>query len=213
MRRAISALTWFIAATWLAACAAAAPLPAANPEPRAQSVRVASNGWHTAIVVGRAEAAATGLLPEAEDFPNAAFLEFGWGDRSYYPASEPTIGMALAAALTPTPAIMHLAGLARPPDGTGAESEVVQVAVSQDEFLSLVAAIAGDFMRPEGGRAAPVSRGLYPDSNFYNARGTFHLFNTCNTWTARMLRAGGVNISPSGVITADDLMTRLRAAL
>jgi uncharacterized protein (TIGR02117 family) len=213
MRRAISALTWLIAATWLAACAAAAPLPAAKPEARAQSVRVVSNGWHTAIVIGRAEAVATGLLPEAGDFPTAAFLEFGWGDRTYYPASEPTLGMALAAALTPTPAIMHMAGLARPPDGSDAESEVEQVAVSQEEFLSLIAAIAGDFVRPEGGRAAPVSRGLYPDSNFYDARGTFYLFNTCNTWTARMLRAGGVNISPAGVVTASELMTRLRAAL
>ena len=35
----------------------------------------------------------------------------------------------------------------------------------------------------------------------------------CNTWTARMLRAGGVNLLPSGVITADELMARLRAAV
>ena len=67
--------------------------------------------------------------------------------------------------------------------------------------------------RPRGGRAEPISRGLYLDSNFYKARGTFHLFNTCNTWTARMLRAGGVNLSPSGVITADELVARLRAAV
>jgi hypothetical protein len=40
-----------------------------------------------------------------------------------------------------------------------------------------------------------------------------YLFNTCNTWTARMLRAGGVNLSPSGVVTADDLVARLRAAV
>ncbi len=53
----------------------------------------------------------------------------------------------------------------------------------------------------------------YPDSNFYDARGRFHLFNTCNTWTARTLRAGGVNLSPSGVITADELVVRLRAAI
>ena len=58
-----------------------------------------------------------------------------------------------------------------------------------------------------------ISRGLYPDSRFYNALGEFHLFNTCNTWTARMLRAGGVALSPSGIVTADGLMARLRTAL
>ncbi len=190
-----------------------APLPPTDHGPRTHAVRVVSNGWHTAIVIGRAELVATGLLPEADDFPDAVFLEFGWGDRVYYPAREKTLGMALDAALTGTPAVMHLAGLARPPELTYADVEVLSFALSQEEFRHLVGAIAGDFERPEGERATPVSRGLYPHSKFYNARGTFHLFNTCNTWTARMLRAGGVNLSPSGVITADDLVARLRAAV
>ena len=61
--------------------------------------------------------AATGLLPEAADFPDAAFLEFGWGDRTYYPAKKKTLGMTLAAALVPTPAVMHMAGHATAPAG------------------------------------------------------------------------------------------------
>ncbi len=213
MRRATVASTWLVCAIWLAACATVAPLPPADHGPRTHAVRVVSNGWHTAIVIGRAELVATGLLPEADDFPDAVFLEFGWGDRVYYPAREKTLGMALDAALTGTPAVMHLAGLARPPEQTYADAEVMPVALSQVKFRRLVRAIAGDFERPEGERAAPVSRGLYSHSKFYNARGTFHLFNTCNTWTARMLRAGGVNLSPSGVITADDLVARLHAAV
>ncbi len=190
-----------------------APLPPTDHGPRTHAVRVVSNGWHTAIVVGRAELVATGLLPEADDFPDAVFLEFGWGDRVYYPAKEKTLGMALAAALTATPAVMHLAGLARPPEQTYADAEVVPVALSQEEFRHLVSAIAGQFERPEGGRAAAVSRGLYPHSNFYHALGTFSLFNTCNTWAARRLRAGGVNVSPSGIVTADELVTRLRPVI
>lgn len=175
-------------------------------------MRIVSNGWHTAIVVERAHLAATGLLPEADDFPDAAFLEFGWGDHVYYQAKNKTLGMTLDAALTATPAVMHMAGLVRPPELTYANVEVVHIVLSQNGFLGLARAIADDFDRPEGGRAERVSRGLYLDSNFYNARGAFHLFNTCNTWTARMLRASGVNLSPSGVITADELVARLRAA-
>ena len=62
----------------------------------------------------------------------------------------------------------------------------------------------------EGGRGETVARGLYQDSWFYPAHGRFHLLNTCNTWTARMLTAAGVGVSPSGVNTAEDLMRRLR---
>ncbi len=213
MRIGFRVLVWFVIAMGLAACAPAAPLPPADSGPRIHTVLVVSNGWHAAIVMARAEAAATGLLPEAADFPQAAFLEFGWGDRDFYPAAEPSLGVTLGAALTATPAVMHLAGLARAPAPSLAEPEVVPVALSQDGLRRLIGAIAGTFERPAGGRAQAVSRGLYPDSFFYNARGTFYLFNTCNTWIARMLRAGGVNISPSGIVTADELMARLRAAL
>ena len=213
MRRPIAALAWLVCAGWLAACDVAPPLAPADNGLRVHAVRVVSNGWHTAIVVPRPELVATGLLPEADDFPDAAFLEFGWGDRVYYPAKKKTLGMALRAALTATPAVMHIAGLARAPELTYADSEVVPMALTEGEFQHLVRAIAGDFKRPEGGRAEPISRGLYRDSNFYDARGRFHLFNTCNTWTARMLRAGGVNLSSSGVFTADELVTRLRAAV
>jgi uncharacterized protein (TIGR02117 family) len=213
MRRPIAGLAWLVCAAWLAACTAAPPLPPADSGPRIHTLRVVSNGWHTAIVVPRSEFVATGLLPESAHYPGAAFLEFGWGDRVYYPAQEKTLGMTLGAALTATPAVLHMAGLARAPGPRDADSEVVRVALTEGGFRHLVRAIADEFKRPEGGRAEPTSPGLYPDSHFYDARGTFHLLNTCNTWTARMLRAGGVKLSPSGVITADELMARLRVAI
>ena len=210
MRPPPAAYVWLACAITLGACAAATPSPAADPGSRTHTVRAISNGWHTAIVVDRAELVATGLLPEADDFPDAVFLEFGWGDRVYYPAQEKTLGMALDAALTGTPAVMHMAGLARPPEATYRDIEVVPVALTEDGFRRLIGAIAGDFERPDGPRVAPVSRGLYRDSYFYNAHGSFHLFNTCNTWTARMFRAGGVDVSPSGVVTAEETIARLR---
>jgi hypothetical protein len=49
-------------------------------------------------------------------------------------------------------------------------------------------------------------RGAY----FYPAHGGFHLFNTCNTWAARALSEAGLDISAGGVMTADDLMSRVR---
>ena len=107
----------------------------------------------------------------------------------------------------------HMAGRAALPSRAAPNVEAVALDLSQAAFEALVRAIAADFDRPAGGRATPIARGLYRDSHFYPAHGEFHLFNTCNTWTARMLRAGGVKLSPSGVVTADDLMKRIRAAI
>ena len=179
--------------------------------PRTRLIYVTSNGWHTAIVVPAPALATTGAIPEVEDFSGAAFLEFGWGDRTYYPAEEKTLGMTLSAALVPTPAVMHVAGHQAPPeDDTG--YELISVELTEEGFRRLGKMLAAEFERPIGGRAEPISRGLYPHSYFYRAHGDFHLFNTCNTWTARMLHASGVALSPAGIVTADKLMTRLRAA-
>lgn len=213
MRGPIAGLAGLVCAAWLADCTAVLPLPPADSGPSINNVRVVSNSWHTAIVVPRSELAASGLLPEAAQFASAAFLEFGWGDRVYYPAQEKTLDMTLGAVLIKTPVVMHIAGRARVLGRTDADSEVVCVALTEGGCRHLVRAIASEFKRPERDRAEPISPGLYPDSHFYDARGTFHLLDTCNTRTARMLRAGGVKLSPSGVITADDLMARLRAAI
>lgn len=197
---------------WLVACGPASLSPPVSTDPRSHAVGVISNGWHTAIIVPRADRDLTELVPEATHFPEARLLEFGWGDRDYYPAQKATLRLTLRAALMPTPAVMHVVGRGRtpePPPGF----EVVQVSLTEEGFKQMLRAIADTFERREGRLAEPVAPGLYRESHFYAARGKFHLFNTCNTWTARMLRAGGVPVSPVGVVTADDMMGRLRAAI
>lgn len=198
---------------WFVACETVSSPSTEDTSPRIGLIYVISNGWHTAIVVPAPALVATAALPELADFFDAAYLEFGWGDRTYYPAKKKTLGMTLAAALVPTPAVMHMAAHQAPPEDDGAGYEVISVELTETGFQRLIKALAAEFERPSGDRAEPISRGLYPDSYFYHARGEFHLFNTCNTWTARMLRTGGVALSPSLIVTADGLMASLRAAL
>ncbi len=202
-------LVGLMSAGWLIACAPSAlPLPQGEGEP-VHIIYVTSNGWHTGIVLSR-DMLPPGPIPETADFPEAAYLEFGWGDREYYPSPQPSMSMALSAALTPTPAVMHLAGLPRPPQEHYREAEVLAMRLSAAALARLITEIDLSFDRPQGGRGEALARGLYRDSWFYPAHGRFHLFNTCNNWTARMLSAAGVGVSLSGVLTAEDLMGRLR---
>ncbi|MGH6893196.1 MAG: DUF2459 domain-containing protein [Dongiaceae bacterium] len=211
MQKRLMRLLGLAYAAWLATCTVVAgPSPPPDGNEAARTVYVVGNGWHTGIVLAR-EDLLPGRLPEAADFPKATFLEFGWGDRDYYPAPRPTFAMALEAALTPTPAVMHLAGFHQPPQHSYPEAEVLSVALTTAELDRMIAGIDADFERPLGGRATAIGPGLYPDSRFYRARGRFHLFNTCNTWTAHKLATAGLALSSNGVITAGDLMRRLRA--
>lgn len=193
---------------WLFACAPA-PTPPVYYGEDVVTVYVVRHGWHTGIVVAHDDLP-PGRLPEADDFPQARFYEFGWGDREYYPALDPTPIMALAAAFASTAAAMRLRALDQPPAGGDPEVDVVGISLTRPEIDHLTAKIAADFDRPEGGRAAVIARHASSASNFYPAHGQFHLFNNCNTWVATKLAATGLPVSPSGVVTAGDLMARLQ---
>jgi uncharacterized protein (TIGR02117 family) len=173
------------------------------------TIYVTSNGWHSVIVVARASLP-TGAIPEAADFPDAIYLSLGWGDAEYYPARRPTFGMMLGAALQPTPAVIHMAGLRAHPREAFPSDEVVEIKIPTHAFRNLVAYLDGTFARDGPQRAHSVAPGLYRFSLFYPAKGAFHLFNTCNTWTARGLAAAGWPIRVSGTVSAEDLMAQLR---
>lgn len=186
-------------------------LIAALGDAAAATVHVVSNGWHTGLIVARADIP-DDRIPELADLGDVAYVEFGWGDRDYYPNPRPTWDMALAAALTPSPSVIHVAGLTLPPERARPGSELIALTVSADGLDALIDGLDATFDRPADGPVQSVARGLYADSRFYPAVGSFHLFNTCNTWIARLLAGAGVDIAPEGVITAEDLMSRLRDA-
>lgn len=208
--RRLTRLLGMATAAWLAVSAPVASSSLTDGGEAARTVYVVSNGWHTSIALAR-EDLPPGRVPEAADFPEAPFLEFSWGDREYYPTPQPSFAMALDAAMLPSPAVMHLVGLHGPPQQSFLKAEVLAVALSAAQLDRITAAIAADFDRPASGRAAVIAPGLYANSRFYPAHGRFHLFNTCNSWTARMLALAGLPLSGSPVIRAGDLMSRLRA--
>jgi len=173
------------------------------------AIYVTSNGWHSAIVVPRA-ALPPGVIPEAADFPEAPYLSLGWGDAAYFPEREPTAGMTIRAALQPTPAVLHMAGLPFHPRDVFPADEVVELKTSAQGFEALIAYLDATFDRDGRERAQAREPGLYRFSLFYSAKGEFHLFNTCNTWTARGLKVGGWPIRASGTVTAEELMAQVR---
>jgi len=201
-----------VLAVLLTACAAPLPAPPpSQPDLGAKAVIfVSSNGWHSSIIVAKADLPPD-RLAETADFPEARFLEFGWGDAVYYPAKQVTLGMTLRAALVPTPAVVHVVGLQAEPAPSSPGAEVVSLPIDGKNLGRLVDFIDASFERSGAARAAATGPGLTATSRFYPAKGRFHLFNTCNTWTARALAAAGFDVSASGTFRAEALMQQVRA--
>jgi len=193
----------------LSACTGVEPAPATDPRRADRIVYVVGHGWHTGLVLARTDIP-PGLWPEQADFPTAEYLEVGWGDRDFYMAPENTVWLALKAALWPGASVLHVAGfrgsvLARFP-----ASEVVELRLTGPELERLVRYVHDSHERGAGARTPPLGPGLYGDSRFYPSHERFHLFNTCNVWTARALAAAGLPVRSSLTLTASALLGQAR---
>lgn len=211
LKPAVVGLWLSASALWLGACAAPPEglFPPGEGEP-VIPIYLVSHGWHAGIVIERA-AIPPGLLPEQADFPGARYLEIGWGDRDYYRHSDPHFGHLLKAGLWPTASVLHLVGFSDPVRMYFPYSEIIYLELSRDGFARMCRHLDARFAR-ENGSAPALQPGLYGESRFYPSRDTYHLFNTCNVWSARVLRVAGCPITPAFNITVDSLLDNVEAA-
>ena len=171
-------------------------------------VYVVNHGWHTGFVVHASEIQKE--IPELKQrFGNASYIEFGWGDKEFYQANEITPDITLKAIFLPTESVLHAVAVSSEADKYFKHSEVHKFCLEDLELKSLVDFISNSFYRDESGSILKLNHGIYGDSQFYKAKGNFHIFNTCNKWTAKGLESTGMKISTTFKLTAGSIMTFL----
>lgn len=171
-------------------------------------VYVVDSGWHTDIALPVGEMAAPLARLELA-YPAARYLDFGFGERRYFMASDPTVGDALGA-LFPSRSVVLMTALAVPPPVAFGNSRVVAVHVSNAGAAAIQAAIWGDLAKSAAGEPIALGSGPFAGSEFFAARGTYDVFSTCNTWTVAMLRAGGLPVSATGIVFSNQVMDQAR---
>jgi uncharacterized protein (TIGR02117 family) len=167
-----------ILAALLGACAHAPPETACEPT---RTLYVVSHGWHSGIVVERADLA--GRLPSL-GVGKEAYVEVGWGEERFYQARETTLGMALSAVLRPNPSVLQVVPFTGSPRAYFSNSEVRELRTDEAGYAAALDRIAASF-KPGAER---LGRSLYGEGWFYRAEGSFHLFNNCNTWVSAVLQ-------------------------
>ena len=180
---------------------------------------VCGHGWHTGIVVPRAAAATSGAWPAGvaeQDFAACGWLELGWGDRKFYMAKHPGVALAVGAALVPGQSVLHVVGLRGSPARAYRQGALVRVPCTDAELGALNRTLGATFARDAAGQAPSLGPGLYGfKSGFYAARGRYWIGNTCNSWTLRMVRAGGLptRVGPRGTLQAGAVLAQTRRLL
>lgn len=189
------------------------PLPAPNVAPPAPSdcveLHLYSNGYHSDI------GAPASLFPEDHAlrrlYPDAESFLIGWGDRRFYYSDGTDLWLGLDALIPPSPSVFHIAYNAGPSSAYLGPNDDTAVAISREGAARFVAFVDRYLVLDETGAAVRTSDGkVIGRSAFLRSRGSFHLFNVCNQWMARALRAAGVDINARAAWLAGPLIRQVR---
>ena len=172
-------------------------------------IHVVSHGYHAGLAISRALVAEVArgqgnaaLLVVAQRFPAFPWLEIGWGDEQFYRSVPDAVALTFALAVralfrSGNPSVVHVVGLDRPPRDAFPAAEIVRIELTPEGFARLLARLDASFVRGNGTELPQeLGPGLYGPSLFFRATDTFHIFNVCNHWVARLLATAGLPTAP-----------------
>ena len=170
-------------------------------EPAAEGVQIflVSNPVHADVIVPVMTAEHTW----AEDFADAKFgydvsdrthIAMGWGDKGFFLRTKTWDDFKLATAANalfmPSDCCVHVAYV-----NPAAYSDRVGVTISSQQYRSLVEYMENTLKLDEAGLPIQIPGEAYGINDaFFEAKGNYHMFNTCNSWVGRGLKTAGVKV-------------------
>jgi len=168
-------------------------------------VYLVAHNWHTGFVLSAEDVYP--LLPQLRKrFGEMQFFEFGWGDRRYYQSESSALSEKLLAVLVPSGSTMLVLGLAEKPVRTADSDQIIELTLENEGYQSLLKFINNSFYKNRQNCIEEQKSGRFDNSHFYRGAGLYHLFNTCNKWTAKGLKEAGIELSPTFKLSAASVM-------
>lgn len=171
-----------------------------------------SHGWHTGVVIAK-ENLGEDLKFFQEHLGINPFYEIGWGDKGFYEAEEITTKITLQALFIPTTSVIHIVSVPIDPENYFSNSEVIKISISKKAHAILSQTILKTFQLNTQGEKIKTRPGLYGNSFFFVAKGSYYITNTCNTWTAKTLEEAGLPFDSFLTLTARSIMSQARDAV
>ncbi len=175
----------------------------------AESVYVIDHGRHTALVV-KSEDIIERIGLANTFYSHFRFIEIGRGDAGFYREEEPLFSTTLKALFLLSPAVLHLRAYNHPPYKRYPLSHILKIPLSKTALHKLMKAVTASF-ELENKQAIELSEGSDKNSRFFQASEGYHLFYTCNNWTADMVERADYPINHRWAFFAGSVMRQIEA--
>jgi len=125
------------------------------------------------------------------------YISFGWGDKGFFldtPTwADLTVKTAFKALFVPSSAAIHVSYLDYAPQ----ISETTKSFIIDRKALKKMEQYIISYVQLKNNSPILIDCCRYPNvhDNFYEAKGKYHLFRTCNVWTNQVIKEAGVKTS------------------
>ncbi len=172
-----------------------------------KDIFVVNYGWHAGIVI-KTDDINSSILQIDSFFKKFEYVEVRWGDEDFYKNLDPSVWLTLKAALVPTSSVLHIRAVTQYQLNRFSKENIVKITISKKGFTKLLIFIENSFAKKDG-KSVMQGVGIYPNSFFYLSSKKYHIFNTCNVWTAEALKSAGLDILPYLAVTTEDLFSQI----
>jgi uncharacterized protein (TIGR02117 family) len=157
--------------------------PKISNEEKAHEIFIKSNGVHTDVIIKQLDVRASIQSKLNQEFSH--YLGFGWGDKGFYIDTptwdDLTFSVATNAMFLPSKTCMHVT-----PYQT-INSKWISVKISKNQLDELLNFIESTFQVETNNFQKIDFEGYTNMDAFYEAKGSYNLFKTCNVWTGQAL--------------------------
>lgn len=202
------ALLYFIAEFVLSRIPATRSLPAQRATQRDIVIYLLSNGVHTDIVfpVKSSHIDWHSIFPYEHTLGkdrHKDWVAIGWGDKGFYLNTPEWKDLSLKTALVAGLGIGESAVHVTYYDKVEEDSLCRRICITSDQYRTLIEYVLRSLERDKDGRPIYIETTAQygMDDAFYEAKGAYHVFYSCNTWTNNALKEAKL---PAAVWTVFD---------
>lgn len=161
--------------------------------PAENEIFISTNGVHLDIIIP-VQNVDYELLKKLEIQPQTEYIGFGWGDKQFYINTpewkDLTFKIAFNALFLKSETAMHVTCY------RNSYAEWRKIMLCSSQLYTLKNYIEKSFQKNENGTLQKIDvSGYYETDAFYEAKGSFSLFKTCNVWVNKALKVTCVKTS------------------
>ncbi|TBO44992.1 TIGR02117 family protein [Pedobacter kyonggii] len=162
------------------------------------TIYIMTNGLHTDIIVPAVNTEMNwtkeiSYKNTLEADSTYQFLAFGWGDKKFYLETPEFSDLKLSNGLRAISGLSTSAMHTTYYKNILEDASCKKIIISKAQYRQLIDYVLNSFKKDEAGHLIKVKSNIHYDIGdaFYEAKGSYSIFKTCNTWANAALKACG----------------------